>query len=703
MKRIFKNLCLLTVMAVNFSAFGSGLIDLELPDKPTNLNEQIAIELTKDMNKYNLSKDDIHLNQTLRYFLDINKNDEKLLNAATLDTMQVSKFLPSMIEMIHPETFFGRISLAKKLISVTTDNEELNRRQKILKGLIEIRDNFSKFKKNVSSGEEAFLDLLDPPKKINLNTPYLVQLEDSARNSFRISEKYKVGEVRNRLRQFSATLGLVVCPVESLVILCSDLMLSTLHETPPIIKKILHSKKTKNCVLGVTGLFGLSCLVSKSLEPVRFLSNLPSTILNLLRSIDFQVKWDDLKKYPSNCREAYSEYRQFLHDFWTGKFFRDSNGEMDYIRANFSRIYCVGAVAFYNVNRILYFRAKALAVFKTQKKLIAIYKALRSIKEFCNLIKSNPDLSNVFVENGELDKLIDLSDKDMKELFKRLSSGSFDEEAIWITNQEKTVATYNLVKRIKDKLISIFAKAGEIEEFISVVDFIKERKKDPNGKVCFAEYLDSEKTFIQAEQFANPQLPLNKLVYNDLKLDGQSMIVTGHNMGGKTKAAQGMVFNLLLGQTVAIAIADKFLFTPYERFFIYKDVKESPEKSLYQAGIEKLLTIKKGVEEDTSKTAVFMDEVLVGTGVEEAEEVAFRTVKDFVELKHVMLLCTTHFKSLTKLEKDSSCNVVNYTVEDATFGEDDSLIYTYKLREGICHSNIAREIAERAGLLKTKS
>lgn len=226
-------------------------------------------------------------------------------------------------------------------------------------------------------------------------------------------------------------------------------------------------------------------------------------------------------------------------------------------------------------------------------------------------------------------------------------------------------------------------------------------KSQPNG-FCFAQVVASSQPQVCSKALWNVGIPQDAAVANDITLQSQSMLLTGANAGGKTSMVKGLLQNILLAQSLGIAAAQSFAYTPYDVIHSYLHIADDLKAgtSLFQAEVKSAQSIVQASREirTTGKKFFFvLDELFSSTGARAGEQCAYRFMKNILKNPGLQCIYSTHFDAVKRLEHEG-VSAVNYSMAAPTKDGQGNFIYPYRLVRGENTLNIALELAELAHL-----
>ena len=204
--------------------------------------------------------------------------------------------------------------------------------------------------------------------------------------------------------------------------------------------------------------------------------------------------------------------------------------------------------------------------------------------------------------------------------------------------------------------------------------------------------------YIEAENMGHPLIPSDKRISNNFKMNGmgQTILVTGSNMSGKSTFLRTIGLNVVLAQVGAVVSATKFSCSPL-RVFSSMRTQDSLEEntSSFYAELKRLRQLLEMADEgDQSPVFYLLDEILKGTNSADRHRGAEALIRQ-LHTKKSSGLVSTH-----DLELGEWGALENY-VHNFHFRsdvEDGKLHFDYKLHHGICKSFNASELMRMMGI-----
>ncbi|GAB4036147.1 MutS-related protein [Spirosoma jeollabukense] len=208
----------------------------------------------------------------------------------------------------------------------------------------------------------------------------------------------------------------------------------------------------------------------------------------------------------------------------------------------------------------------------------------------------------------------------------------------------------------------------------------------------------SDKLTLDITAAAHPLLPQDRSVANSLKLagSGQTILITGSNMSGKSTFLRTVGANVVLALAGAVVSAERLWCSPV-RVFTSMRTQDSLEESTssFYAELKRLQTlIGLSKQSDTIPVLYFLDEILKGTNSADRHRGAEALIRQLHQTTTSGFV-STHDLELGQLT-DADGFVRNFHFQsDLHNGE---LIFDYKLRNGICKSFNASQLMQAIGI-----
>lgn len=216
-----------------------------------------------------------------------------------------------------------------------------------------------------------------------------------------------------------------------------------------------------------------------------------------------------------------------------------------------------------------------------------------------------------------------------------------------------------------------------------------------NPSYTFPE-ITEKNNYVHFEYLGHPLINANKRVCNNFHSEGQGDIVmiTGSNMGGKSTFLRSVGVNLVLALAGAPCCAK---YGQVSNLKLYTSMRTQDNlKEGISSFYAELNRIEKMLKLIISSHNVFflLDEMFKGTNSEDRHKGGFSLINQISKLKTSGIIAT-HDIELAKL-CGSKMLVTNYSFNSEI--KDNSMIFSYKLHPGICNDFNASELMEKSGI-----
>lgn len=330
-----------------------------------------------------------------------------------------------------------------------------------------------------------------------------------------------------------------------------------------------------------------------------------------------------------------------------------------------------------------------------------IHKISKHLVEKTNSIVSFLKDAMLMIERYWSDTMLNtfLSVEEKSDLFKTLADEKAYIDALVpmeyspFANYGKQLHTY--LKFDKNIIKSVVVKSYVIEALLSFVRFKKE------NDFCYVNFNTISKSpEISCQGLRHPCINKNCVIKNDIALGGENknMIVTGPNAGGKSTFIKSIIINAVLAHTICVSNSDACSMTPLYHINSQINIPDSKGyESLFEA---EMYRCKHNLDElkqrgSNEYTLIIMDEIFNSTNPVEGIAGAYSIAKKIGEYENCILVFTTHYTYLTKLEKATQ-RFLNYKM-NIEREEGGCIHYPYKLGRGVSRQYIALELLEKNG------
>jgi len=208
--------------------------------------------------------------------------------------------------------------------------------------------------------------------------------------------------------------------------------------------------------------------------------------------------------------------------------------------------------------------------------------------------------------------------------------------------------------------------------------------------------ITEKNNYVHFELLGHPLINSNKRVSNNFHSEGQGdvVMITGSNMGGKSTFLRTVGINLVLSLAGAPCCAK---YGQVSNLKLYTSMRTQDNlkegiSSFYAelSRIEKMLKL----IESSENIFFLLDEMFKGTNSEDRHRGGFSLINQISKLKTSGIIAT-HDIELAKLSGNKML-VTNYSFNSEI--NDNSMIFSYELRPGICNDFNASELMEKSGI-----
>lgn len=340
-----------------------------------------------------------------------------------------------------------------------------------------------------------------------------------------------------------------------------------------------------------------------------------------------------------------------------------------------------------------------------QDILITTTSHINGLKTLSSQIKSNDKLLQSL---PSLQPLADFNNPNkrsvkLNKLINMLDTNTFTGKPSFWSISGRVLATYELMKQVKDELAPIYAAAGELDMYVALANLYKSRE-GKEARYCMVNFIENNTTpIIDAHNFWNPFINPDVVITNTIKFDTScpNSILTGPNTGGKSTVIGGIMLNVLMAQTFGIAPSESLTMTPFTKLNCFMNIADdiATGASLFKSEVmraKKLLEMVQALAAN-ELSFVIIDEVFTGTSPKEGEMAALRFAEHLGSYKNNIGIIATHYPKMVELQAQNNGRFYNHHVEILR-NDDNSLNRTFKLKNGPSFFNVAFDILEEEGL-----
>ncbi|WP_428664559.1 MutS-related protein [Runella sp.] len=255
----------------------------------------------------------------------------------------------------------------------------------------------------------------------------------------------------------------------------------------------------------------------------------------------------------------------------------------------------------------------------------------------------------------------------------------------WMTRLEDWKRTH------RHDLGKWFAVVGEMEALCSMAGF-----SYANPHYPFAE-ISPQSFQLKAQKAGHPLINPAKRVSNDFELNniGQTAVITGSNMSGKSTFLRTLGLNTVLGLSGSVVCAETFICSPV-RVFTSMRTQDSLEEntSSFYAELKRLEALLQLAKSSNIPVFYFLDEILKGTNSADRHRGAEALIRQ-LHLLNSSGFVSTHDLELGMMSTEHDY-VHNYSFY-STFSEG-QLHFDYRLQEGVCKEFNATALMRQIGI-----
>lgn len=235
-----------------------------------------------------------------------------------------------------------------------------------------------------------------------------------------------------------------------------------------------------------------------------------------------------------------------------------------------------------------------------------------------------------------------------------------------------------------------FHVIGEIEALLSLSMI------GLNGDVAYPIFRKEDQPLLKGEELIHPLIASDKVVANSIDLRGETGIITGSNMSGKTTFLRTLGINVVLAYAGA-PVRAKSLELSEMKLFTSMRVVDDVSKGISTFYAE-VWRIKEMAEYSKKKIPmlILIDEIFKGTNSADRIVGAKEVIKKLGKA-HTILLVSTHDFELCDLVEEKNINGKNYHFEE--YYQENQINFDYKIKNGRCLTTNAKYILKMAGLI----
>lgn len=205
----------------------------------------------------------------------------------------------------------------------------------------------------------------------------------------------------------------------------------------------------------------------------------------------------------------------------------------------------------------------------------------------------------------------------------------------------------------------------------------------------FVDYNKTNKFMLKLKDIYHPLL--TNPVTNSF--DSSNSLLTGPNRGGKSTYLKTIGLSVYLSQTIGIVFGKYCKLTPFHMF----ETALSPVDSLGRLSLfESEIEFAKSILQSTHKpTFILMDEIFHSTNANDGYEASKIFLSQLYEKQHILSIISTHYHKLIEDFEKNTTSLQAYCEKN----EKGDVIYTYKIKNGVCTISSVLEILKEHNLI----
>jgi|GEM_PF-6375633 len=293
------------------------------------------------------------------------------------------------------------------------------------------------------------------------------------------------------------------------------------------------------------------------------------------------------------------------------------------------------------------------------KRLQGIAHRLMYFKQLYHAIENHPD----FVKNLEhWEHFKNLATKtnisaELKQLLELLESDTFKGKFSRFIQAGNILVAYKLMQQVSQECMPANKALGEIDLYLNCAELVQKQG------YCYAQYVTSEKPFIEAKNFSHPFVTKD-VVKNSITLQ-RNALFSGPSTSGKSTALKsiGLAY---LGQTLGIASAESLTMTPFDVIAVLRDIKDNTQENRSKfenvaLKLHAILTQARECQAQNKRMFVILDDGIDGINNKAQEAIICNFLNDLLPLPNVVVVAATHCLAATEVANNPACECKNYT------------------------------------------
>jgi len=202
---------------------------------------------------------------------------------------------------------------------------------------------------------------------------------------------------------------------------------------------------------------------------------------------------------------------------------------------------------------------------------------------------------------------------------------------------------------------------------------------------------------VDAQALGHPLIFTSERITNNFNMAGvgQTGIITGSNMSGKSTFLRTIGINMVLALAGSVVCARQFKLYPVQVYTSMRTEDNLAEStSSFYAELKRLRLL---LDLANSGAPVFylLDEILKGTNSRDRHAGAKAIIRQ-MHKHNTAGLVSTHDLELGAMQQEHSDYITNYSFNSTI--EEDKILFDYRLQPGLCHSFNASKLMQLMGI-----
>ncbi|KAJ3114125.1 DNA mismatch repair protein msh6, partial [Nowakowskiella sp. JEL0407] len=340
------------------------------------------------------------------------------------------------------------------------------------------------------------------------------------------------------------------------------------------------------------------------------------------------------------------------------------------------------------------FRMEQCKVLKLGKKEVAFKDVGKEIYQL--EIPAKQKVPNDWTLMSKTQKVNRYYNSDLQEMVQRLLE----------KRELRDMALKNVKKHIYEKFdvnytawLRIVKNVADLDCFLSLAN-----SKDAFGEICCRpSFVDAEGVF-QVTEMRHPCIQQGistDFIPNDMNLgkgaDGNIILLTGPNMGGKSTLLRQTCITAILAQLGSYVPCSQCLMSPFDRIFTRIGANDNILAGQSTFMVE-LSETSKILKEATPRSLVILDELGRGTSTFDGYAIAYSVLQYLTTHVNCLGLFSTHYNMSADFENNKLVKrmYMNFIADD----QNREVTFLYRLTPGDCPKSYGMNVASMAGVFK---